>query len=60
MENDFENYYLTPEFNDPEDDDKFTKCEHCDGRGFIYLQDDDCNLIKEDCENCENGLIEII
>ena len=38
---------------------KYAKCEHCDGVGFIYYHDNDCNLIKEDCEYCACGLIEI-
>ena len=48
--------YITPP---NEDEPEYTKCEHCDGTGFVYWHDDDCNLIKEDCEYCENGLIEI-
>ena len=38
---------------------EYTKCENCNGTGFIYFQDDEFNIIKEDCDKCENGLIEI-
>lgn len=37
---------------------EYTKCENCNGSGFIYDHDDECNIIKEDCPDCENGLIE--
>jgi len=49
--------YITPP---NEDEPEYTKCEHCDGRGFIYGQDEDGDLVKEDCEYCEDGLILII
>jgi len=50
----YDNPNLTPpNENDPE----YTECENCDGSGFTYWTDDDCNLIKEKCEYCENGLI---
>ena len=38
---------------------EYTKCENCNGSGFIYYHDEECNIIKEDCDKCENGLIEI-
>ena len=56
MGNDYESNYLTPP---NEDELEYTKCEHCGGIGFIYLQDEDVDLVKEDCEFCKNGLIEI-
>ena len=49
----YDNPNLTPpNENDPE----YTNCENCN-EGFIYWTDDDCNLIKEKCEYCDNGLI---
>ena len=48
--------YITPP---NEDEPEYTKCEHCNGIGYFYHYYDDLNMCKEDCEYCENGLIEI-
>jgi hypothetical protein len=51
----YDNPNLTPsEDKEPE----YTNCENCN-EGFIYWHDEDGDLIKEKCEYCENGLIEI-
>lgn len=53
--------YDNPELTPPnEDEPEYTECQYCDCTGSTYWYDEDCDLVKEDCEFCENGLILII
>ena len=42
-------------------DPDYTECEHCDGTGFVYVNDsddrEDKRLIKEQCPKCDEGWI---
>lgn len=51
---DSERFYNQPTFSE---DKQTTKCENCQGEGFIYCYDsDDVNdrqLMKEECQHCD-------
>ena len=49
--------YDNPNLTPPnESEPEYTNCENCN-EGYIYWTDEDCNIIKDKCEYCDNGLI---